>query len=176
MMYSDPKVKLYVDGIFFYLLPSLVCIVLYCFTGYQLMKSKGNKKVRNRNLTIAFLLSNLIWIIVWIPQMYAASLTVFKQLSFAETMKQPFSYYIINRYRFLSYVSHSYANPILVLFISKRFQEPIKRLGIWGKIQSTYSGVASTAGSSGMRAGSLKAEQSTNTGGNSRNSEAKLKP
>ncbi|XP_063721745.1 atypical chemokine receptor 3-like [Symsagittifera roscoffensis] len=127
MMYKDPKVRSLVDGIVFYLAPAVLCLVLYGRTGYVLMQSKGSKQIRNRNLTVAFILSNVFWIVCYIPQHV---LTLYGNHiidSNRDLLKQSKAYYIGSDLRHISYLAHSYVSPLLILFISRRFQEPFRR-------------------------------------------------
>ena len=64
--YNDFVTRYVVDGILFFLLPALICVVLYSLVGFRLKKVRQNAN-RNKNLTVAFLLTSLLWTVLWLP-------------------------------------------------------------------------------------------------------------
>ncbi|XP_075253197.1 uncharacterized protein LOC142344995 [Convolutriloba macropyga] len=127
MMYKSAFRKVIVDTVVFYCGPAFISLVLYIRVGAILLKTKSKQAVRNRNLTIALLFSTLYWIACWFPatfQTVRASITFESQYDF---FGQKFSYYIFEEACILLLLSHAYINPIILMFVSRKFQQPMRR-------------------------------------------------
>ena len=64
--YGNRTVRGVTDGIVFILLPALACVGLYTYVAVALWKQKSNVK-RNRQLSILFMASCLVWIVLCLP-------------------------------------------------------------------------------------------------------------
>ncbi|XP_063721539.1 neuromedin-B receptor-like [Symsagittifera roscoffensis] len=149
MMYKSAHVKNLLDTVFFYLVPALISLTLYSVTGYRLMGASRNRKLRNRNLTIALIFSTVFWIICWAPQSYYYLYSTYAigEKDFGwKIYKQDLGFFVLEEMKTSLVMSHAYVSPLLILFISRKFQEPFRRWWhkyvaskIWGA-EKTYIG------------------------------------
>ncbi|XP_075253178.1 uncharacterized protein LOC142344976 [Convolutriloba macropyga] len=152
MMYSKYETKIVADLVMFYAIPAFVSIFLYSFTGYQLLSSRNNKKIRNRNLTIALIASTVYWFLCWLPN---AFLSIYSRVRGTSSglYQQEYWYYVLSEYRHMVYLSHAFCNPLFILFVSRRFQEPFfnwtrKHLGFC-KAHNVFKRISKTTSTSG---------------------------
>ena len=99
--YGGVKIRFRVDNSLYFFLPALVSLVLYFRVGLTLMNSRAQRS-RNRSLTQAFLVSTLLWIILWLPQ--TLFLELFYGLSFEEISKMGYTYFIAVKVRTANFV------------------------------------------------------------------------
>ncbi|XP_063721970.1 uncharacterized protein LOC134848439 isoform X2 [Symsagittifera roscoffensis] len=174
MIWGDLLTRNNMDGLLFYLLPASISCVLYCITGYRLTQMRGSQRVRNRQLTIALILSTVFWMVCWAPQTAVAFYdnTIMDNFNF-EYYNQTMFYYIMQEMMALSFLSHAYVSPLLILFISRKFQEPFRRwwqISIIAKLKGvekvyqgpTASSTANSVGTGGTRRGGLSVNPSSN--------------
>ena len=126
---ENPDDRNIFDNILFFFIPGFVSLALYCMIGRILMKTR-KQRMRNRNLTIAFLTACVFWIIFSLPRFLLLehwALYIEKDLN--RYRIQGWLYFIWFRTANLLYSSFSMLNPLIFLFISRKFQKPIRSLG-----------------------------------------------
>ena len=64
--YQSERQKALVEGSVLFLVPATACLVLYTFVGVRLWKMTSMQR-RNRQLTVLFLSSCVVWIVFWLP-------------------------------------------------------------------------------------------------------------
>ena len=64
--YADERQKALIEGTVLFLVPVTACLVLYTFVGVRLWKMTSMQS-RNRQLSVLFLCSCVVWIIFWAP-------------------------------------------------------------------------------------------------------------
>ena len=119
----------------FYIIPSLVILMLYIPVGIRLRKTKFHRS-RNRDLTNAFILSYIFWVILWLPKTTTTILKTFTPnwnqqggdaISINQTIAEGLAY--IDWEFFLL---QTLVNPLIFIFVSRGFQKPIRKL--FGKL------------------------------------------
>ena len=126
------------EAFLFFLAPATVTCVLYASVGFKLAKVSSNQS-RNRDLTIAFLISCLLWIVLWLPRI----IKVFLQaLLPPQTMSTDVSLTKLGTisagFEFVDsalYLLNPFINPIIFIFVSRGFQKPLRAL--WLKLHET---------------------------------------
>ena len=116
------------DAIILFFIPAAITSTLYIFVGIKLAKSK-TKRVRNRDLTIAFLLSCLLWIFFWLPNEVMKVLDSFSavarvnEFTMGRAIQKLFAKFSGALFEFSPLI-----NPLVFLFVTRGFQQPIKNL------------------------------------------------
>ena len=113
-----------VDGLIFFFVPFLISVALY----YRVIRSFRNmvsNNKRNHSLTKAFIISNALWIFLWMPEfLFGVVFTFIDPLKgdyyFALLVNSGFTVNIMKLY--------SCANPIILVFVCRPFQQPLKSL------------------------------------------------
>ena len=100
--------------------------------GVRLAKSRANRS-RNRDLTVAFLISSALWIILWIPKSLEDVLYWHdRRLVLYYTDPLKLASFIVGHFSHASFVLYSLINPLVLIFVTRSFQKPIKKL--WHKV------------------------------------------
>ncbi|XP_075259987.1 uncharacterized protein LOC142351728 [Convolutriloba macropyga] len=171
-MYKTFERKIVLDTIFFLVIPGFLSFCMYSAVGWELMKRRrSSKHIRNRNLTIAFLFSTVFWLVCWTPATVEYALRMTRGLlKGRNTLNQTFFWYIfgqiketlhgnltnkqlvvtnfVQRLQDPIFLAHAYINPLLILFISRRFQEPARQW--WRKHIGWYITKAEPISNSGQ--------------------------
>ena len=113
--------------IVFFIFPAFLTLILYSMVGIRLAKSRANQS-RNRDLTVAFLISCALWIILWTPKTtedilywYNPSLVLYYTDSFK------LASFILNHFSHACFVLYSLINPMVLIFVTRNFQKPFKQ-------------------------------------------------
>ena len=129
--FSQKEIFLIIFTLSFYIIPALVTLMLFIPVGIRLRKTKFHQS-RNRDLTYAFVLSYIFWVIFWLPKTTTTSLKTFtpnwnqkggEVISMSQTIAEALVY--IDWELFLL---QTFVNPLVFFFVSPNFQKPIKRL------------------------------------------------
>ena len=119
----------------FYIIPALVTLMLYIPVGIRLRKTKFHQS-RNRDLTNAFIISYIFWVVLWLPITTTTILKTFTTnwnqkggdaISINQTIAEGLAY--IDWEFFLL---QTLVNPLIFFFVSRGFQNPIRKL--FGKL------------------------------------------
>ena len=131
--YCPPrKHKKLTEGLIFFIIPSVITSVLYCFVGLRLRKRSANKD-RNRDLTVAFILNCVLWIFLWLPiqvertieeytrkhnpVMWRGGVTASTEVSLKMSLLSGTLFMI-----------SALVNPLVLIFVIRAFQNPARRI------------------------------------------------
>ena len=118
-----------VPGLF--VIPAVVTCLLYVLAGMRLSGSQTNKQ-RNRDLNVAFLLSCLLWIVLWSPKTVEDVLGPWLPKTTRMGFQAPsriqrvitfFEIFALNLF-----LLNPFLNPFIFIFISRGFQKPLIKL------------------------------------------------
>ena len=134
MCFEDVNESIW-EAFLFFLAPSIITCVLYASVGFKLAKVSSNQS-RNRDLTIAFLISCLLWIVLWLPRIIKVFLqallppvrmSIKIRMTKLETISAGFEFVDS-----ALYLLNPFINPIIFIFVSRGFQKPLRAL--WLKL------------------------------------------
>ena len=131
--YADFITRYIFDGFILFATPAIICLVLYTLVGIRLWKVRQNAS-RNRNLTIAFLTTTMLWILLWSPRF---SIVVYEALFDNDPGVLKFyegnahaghviPYYITQALTRPIKYTYSLLNPLIVMFTVRHFQTPLR--------------------------------------------------
>ena len=115
----------------FFIIPTLVSLLLYIPVGIRLRKTKFHQ-TRNRDLTNAFILSYIFWVFLWLPITSTTILKTFTPnwnqkggdvISMSQTIAEGLAYIDWD-----FFLLQTLVNPLIFIFVSPGFQKPMKRL------------------------------------------------
>ena len=126
------------DIIIFFVIPALSTIFMYLCVGLKLRKAISNQE-RNRDLTIAFFLSCVSWVVLWLPKMISETLQIFRVQSMVSLFNGELSNVnmVVEVLMFVDsplFLLNPFINPIIFIFVCRDFQKPMKKL--WGKLRN----------------------------------------
>ena len=125
----DWKIEEICEAVIFFIVPAAATSVLYFFVGVKLADSRSHRD-RNRDLGTAFLLSCVLWIVLWIPKIVATLIDSF------ELLENP--RYTLNGalkvaigIKFVDselYALNPFINPMIFIFVVRGFQKPSRKI------------------------------------------------
>ena len=121
--FKSDRQKSLVEGIAFFLIPAAACLILYTFVGRNLWKTSAMQK-RNRQLTVLFLCSCLIWVLFWTPE----KLFGFLIQNESDFMRRGKLFFVFLRLRFSVVHLFSMIQPIVLVSCYRPLFEPLQKL------------------------------------------------
>ena len=126
--YPETRSEILAKTVLFFVIPASVTSFLYIMIGAKLSKVKTNRN-RNSDLTKAFLISCILWILLWFPDQLAKLIKWFPEehsLVYYTTTSSTIAHvlFLFSRGVFMFYCL---LNPVIFIFVSRGFQKPIKK-------------------------------------------------
>ena len=113
-----------VDGVLFFFIPFVVSVALY----YRVIKGFKNMMTnqdRKQSLTKAFIISNVAWIFLWLPEFLVGVVFTFTDPGNADFI---FAFLVNTSLTANLMKLYSCVNPIILIFVCRPFQQPLKDL------------------------------------------------
>ena len=121
--FVEPLYRASLGGTLFFYLPVTICGVLYIFVGRSLL-NMTTMEARNRQLTIIFMFSCLLWFLFWLPEriMYHYYETIETVYGRSKTF-----HFFMNKRDFITKL-FSLIQPVIIVLSYRPLQEPIANL------------------------------------------------
>ena len=119
--------RLVIYELVYYLIPVIVCLVLYIKIGKVLFKMKDNTN-RKKRITIIFIVSWAVWAILWAPLFAFNVYKAHAEIFFKESNKTD-GYYIEQMLVDVELIKNLFSavNPILFIFVCTPFKQSVKK-------------------------------------------------
>ena len=120
------------ESLFFFVAPAILTTILYTFVAVRLRKTRANRD-RTRDITIAFLTSCVLWIILWFPEEASRLIDAFchsddKECQTDYNRPETVAYVILQSFNSEMFFLYSMINPVVLVFVCRDFQKPVKKL------------------------------------------------
>ena len=120
------------ESLFFFVAPAILTTILYTFVAVRLRKTRANRD-RTRDITIAFLTSCVLWIILWFPEEASRLIDAFcpgNRMDCQVEYNKPeiVAYVILQSFDSEMFFLYSMINPVILVFVCRDFQKPVKKL------------------------------------------------
>ena len=130
LLSNRPLNRLVFEAIFFFVAPAGTIALFYIRLGVNLIRRSRNQS-RNRVLTLAFVLSWLMWIVCWSPNFAIMMVQYYDIQDYIDISRHdlrleyyyyPFWSYIVS-FRIPFQLLYSHLNPFIYLIVLKKFQK-----------------------------------------------------
>ena len=122
IFWSD-SLRVLIGGAIFFILPVTFCAVLYFFVGRRLFQMT-TMQTRNRQLTILFMVSCLLWVVLWLPE--KIMVYYYQNLDNMNDLlgKSQAFHFFFNRQDFFTRI-FSITQPLILVFCYRPLHQPI---------------------------------------------------
>ena len=125
-MFGNETKRIRIGSVVFFGVPALLCLVLYIIIGRGLLRMRTMQK-RNRQLTIIFMVSCLLWFVFWLPERFLHFYMGVEgdevDLSFYLDRSKVFFFFYSERELFSMFFS--LVQPVFIILSYKPLREPI---------------------------------------------------